>query len=155
MARFLEIGIIANTHGIIGELKIDCRCDSPEFVRQFDALMVGETQYSVERCRPHKNAAIVKLRGVDTVQDAQALKSKIVTADVSDIVLPEGRFFIADIIGLPVFEGSERIGTLANVLNLPASDVYVLDNGRMIPNVPAFVKKMDESGIYVELIEGL
>jgi 16S rRNA processing protein RimM len=155
MPRFLEVGIITNTHGITGEVKIDCRCDSPEFVRQFDALTVADTPYAVESCRPHKNAAIVKLRGIDSVQDSQALKGKIVTADVSKIVLPNGRYFIADIIDLPVFEGAERIGTLANVLNLPAHDVYVLDDGRMIPNVSAFVKKIDHTGIYVELIEGL
>jgi len=155
MPRFLEVGIVTNTHGIIGEIKIDCRCDSPEFVRQFDALNVGGELYAIEHYRPHKNAAIIKLRGINSVQDAQALKGKTVAADVSKVVLPEGRFFIADIIGLPVFEGTERIGTLTNVLNLPAHDVYVLDNGRMIPNVPAFVKRVDSNGIYVELIDGL
>ena len=155
MPRFLEVGIAANTHGITGEIRIDCRCDSPEFVRQFDALKIGETLYAVERCRPHKNAVIVKLRGVDAVEDAQALKGEIVTADVSGVTLPEGRRFIADLIGLPVFEDGKRIGALANVLNLPAHDVYVLDDGRMIPNVPAFIKEIGDVGIHVELIEGL
>lgn len=155
MPRFLEIGIAANTHGVIGEIRIDCRCDSPEFVRQFDALAVNGKTYVVERFRVHKNSALVKFRGIDTVQDAQILKGKTVTADVSGIKLPEGRHFIADLIGLPVFEGEERIGTLADVLNLPAHDVYVLDNGRMFPNVPEFVKRIDKDGIHVELIEGL
>lgn len=155
MPRFLEIGIAANTHGINGEIRIDCRCDSPEFVRQFDTLTVNDNPYTVEKFRVHKNSALVKFRGIDTVQNAQMLKGKTVTADVSGIKLPEGRYFIADLIGLPVFEGTERIGTLADVLNLPAHDVYVLDNGRMFPNVPEFVKKIDKDGVYVELIEGL
>ena len=154
MSKILELGVIANTHGIIGELKIDCRCDTPDFVRQFDKLSIGGVEYAVERCRTHKHFAIVKLRGVDTVQDAQALKGKSVSADVSGVILPEGRHFIADLIGLPVIEGGKTIGTLADVLTMPAHDVYVLSDGRMIPNVPAFVKRID-NGIYVELIEGL
>ena len=146
---------MVNTHGVRGELKIDCRCDSPDFLRQFDSLFIGGQPYTVLSFRTHKNAAVVGFEGVDTVQIAQALKGKSVFADVSGVALPEGRFFIADLIGLPVIENGAVIGKLTDVLTLPAHDVYVLDNGRMIPNVPEFVKDIGKDGIIVTLIEGM
>ena len=153
--RLLEVGMAVNTHGVHGGLKIECSCDSPEFLRQFGRLYIGGKAYGVTSFRTHKNSAVVTLDGVGDVQAAQALKGKTVSADVSGIKLPEGRFFIADLIGLPVIENDMEIGRLADVLKLPSHDVYVLDGGRMIPNVPEFVKSVDKNGIIVSLIEGM
>ena len=155
MPRMLEMGTVANTHGIHGGLKINCACDSPEFLRRFDCLFIGGKAFGVTSFRTHKNAAVITLEGVDDVQGAQALKGKPVSADVSGVELPEGRFFIADLIGLPVIENNVEIGRLADVLKLPSHDVYVLEDGRMIPNVPEFVKSVDKNGLRVSLIEGM
>jgi 16S rRNA processing protein RimM len=102
----------------------------------------------------------MKLKGVDTVEDAQALRGAVLTIDRGGVELPEGRFFIADLIGLAVYEGERHIGTVYDVLKAPAHDVYVVrgeDGERMIPAVPAFVKEIEpERGIMrVELIEGM
>jgi 16S rRNA processing protein RimM len=153
--RLLEVGKAVNTHGIHGGLKIECSSDTPEFLRQFNRLYIGDKVFDVTSFKAHKNAAIVTLKGVGDVQGAQALKGKAVSADVSGIKLPEGRFFIADMIGLPIIENDIEIGRLADVLKLPSHDVYVLEGGRMIPNVPEFVKSIDKNGIIVSLIEGM
>lgn len=153
--RLLETGRIVNTHGVRGGLKIDCSCDTPEFLRQFGRLYIGDKEFNVTSFKTYKNAAVVTLEGVDDVQAAQALKGKTVSADVSGVKLPEGRFFVADLIGLPVIENGAEIGRLTDVLKLPSHDVYVLEGGRMIPNVPEFVKAVDKNGIYVSLIEGM
>lgn len=155
MPKFMEVGVVVNTHGVSGGLKIDCRCDTPEFLRQFGVLRISGKPYDVISFHTHKNAAVVRLNGVDTAAGAQALKGQSVSADVSGVSLPEGRFFVTDLIGLPVLENGAVIGRLADVLKMPAHDVYVLDNGRMIPNVPEFVKDIDENGIRVSLIEGM
>ena len=90
-----------------------------------------------------------------------ALRGKVVFADRDDISIDEDSFFIADIIGLSVidFESGEKIGTLSDVLNLGASDLYEIktENGqKLIPAVPEFVKEVDlERGIFVSLIEGM
>jgi 16S rRNA processing protein RimM len=86
---------------------------------------------------------------------------KVVSIDRSGISLPEGRYFIADLIGLTVLdnETGRSIGTLADVLTLPAHDVYVVRGAHeyMIPAVPAFLAEINlEAGIMrVNLIEGM
>ena len=88
-------------------------------------------------------------------------KGRVVYADRDDISIDEEAFFIADIIGLPVYDISngEEIGKLSDVLNLGASDLYEIDTPKgkkLIPAVPEFIKEIDiEKGIYVSLIEGM
>ncbi|GHU88765.1 ribosome maturation factor RimM [Clostridia bacterium] len=158
MPKFLEVGKIVSTHGIKGEVRVECWCDGSEFLGRFGELLCGDTPYKVELARPHKSLAIVKLKGVDSVEAAQALRGKILKADVSDVKLPEGRYFVQDLIGMRVAddETGGEIGVLDDVLSRPAHDIYVVGE-HMIPNVPEFVKSvdMDERVIKVKMIEGL
>jgi 16S rRNA processing protein RimM len=98
---------------------------------------------------------------VSSVGMAMALKNSIVCIDRGDVELEEGAYFLADIIGLPVFDEASgaEIGTLSDVLEYPASRVFVVkgETERLIPDVPEFIKKVDVGGgrITVRLIEGM
>jgi len=160
MKKFLEAGKIVNTHGIRGEVKITPWADSPEFLRGFPRLYIDGDAREVESARVHKNMLIAKLHGVDDVNAAMRLKGALVSIDRDDVDLPEGDFFIQDIIGARVVtESGEEVGALADVLDLPAGNVYVVRGDReiLIPAVPEFVLKTDiDSGIItVRLIEGM
>ena len=86
---------------------------------------------------------------------------KIVSIDRADAQLPQGSIFIADLLGLPVYDGETLLGTLAEVMPTPANDVYVVksEDGQehLIPSVPDFVleRNLDEGYIRVRLIEGM
>ena len=156
----LEIGKIVGTHGVRGELRVEPWCDSPAFLAGFTAVFLRGTPYQVQSARTHKSLVLMKLEGVESVEAAQALRDSVLYIDRSDCALPEGRYFIRDLIGLAVFDGEERVGTLYDVLNAPAHDVYVVRGGdgeHMIPAVPEFVKEVDlEQGVIrVALIEGM
>ena len=97
--QFLEAGQIVNTHGIQGEVKIVPWCDSPEFLLQFGTLYLDGTPVRVRAARVHKGNVLAALEGVADVNAAMALKGKIVSIDRSGVVLPEGRHFIADLLG--------------------------------------------------------
>jgi 16S rRNA processing protein RimM len=159
--KFLEAGQIANTHGIQGEVKIVPWCDTPEFLCGFDTLYVDGRPLSVERARAHKGNVIAKLRGVDDVNAAMCLKTKVVSIDRSQVQLPEGRHFIADLIGLEVRHADTGavLGVIADVLTLPANEVYVVKGEKeyMIPAVDEFLAETDLEGGYVRvrLIEGM
>ena len=158
LERYLETGQIVGTHGVRGEVKIQPWADGPEFLLDFKTLYLGDRPYAVEQSRVHKSMVLCKLAGVDSVEAAQALRGVVVKIDREDAVLPEGRVFVADLIGLPVYADGQEIGTLREVLNYPASDVYVVkgEHEYLIPAVPAFVERATpEDGIYVHLIEGL
>ena len=158
--ELLEIGRVAGTHGIRGELRVEPWCDSPAFLAGFTTVYINKTPHKVESARVHKKHVLMKLDGVETVEAAQALRGTVLMIDRAGVALPEGRYFIQDLIGLGVFNGGERIGTLYDVLTAPAADVYVVrgdDGEHMIPAVPEFIKEIDvENGvIQVALIEGM
>ncbi len=156
---YLETGKIVSTHGVRGEVKILPWADSPDFLLQFDTVFLRGTPYGVESCRVQKSCVLMKLAGVDTVEAAQALRDVTVCVRRDDAALPAGSVFIADLIGLRVLCGEEEIGTVAEVLDLPGHDVYVVRGAReiLIPSVPEFIleRNLDEGYIRVQLIEGM
>ncbi len=159
--QFLEAGKIVNTHGIRGEIKITPWCDTPEFLCQFDRMYLDGIPYPVQQLRVHKGSVLVKLEGVDSVDAAAALKGRVICIDRSQAQLPEGRHFLADLIGLEVreAESGQVLGMLSDVLNLPASDVYVVQGEReyMVPAVDEFLVETNIEGGYIRLriLEGM
>ena len=159
--RFLEAGQIANTHGIQGEVKIIPWCDSPEFLCGFDTLFLDGKPLKVRAARIHKGNVLAFFEGVDDVNAAMRLKGKTVFIDRTGVELPDGRHFIADLIGLEVIDDAtgKSLGILADVLTPPAHEVYVVKGEReyLIPAVDEFLVKTDVDAGYirVRLIEGM
>ena len=160
--RFLEAGQIVNTHGVKGEVKIMPWADSPEFLCAFDTLYMDGKPVRLLSARPHKTMVLATLEGVDTVEKAMKLKGKVLSIDRTGVELPEGRHFLADLMGLTVLnaaDGSE-LGTIADILTPPAHEVYVVrGKGKeyMIPAVDAFLTETNVEGGYIKvnLIEGM
>jgi 16S rRNA processing protein RimM len=162
--QYLEVGKITNTHGIMGEVRVQPWADSPEFLCQFKTLYVDSAHWpiKVERARVHKNMVILKLEGVTDVPSALAMRNAILYIDRADANLPEGSFFLADLMGLEVrdAQSGEVLGKIADILDLPANNVYVVRGGQrewMIPAVPQFIAETNVDGGYlrVNLMEGL
>ncbi len=162
--QYLEVGKVTNVHGLMGEVKVQPWADSPEFLCQFKTLYVDEAHWpiQVERARVHKNMVIMKFEGLTDVPGALSLRNAILYIDRSDARLPEGAFFLADIYGLGVRDAAtgEVLGQIADVLTLPANNVYVVRGGArelMIPAVPQFIAETNvEAGfIRVNMMEGL
>ena len=126
--QFLDTGKIVGTHGIKGEVRIDPWCDSPEFLCAFKKLYLDESgkTYVDVKSRPHKNIVLCKIKGIDTIEDAERLRGKVVYIDRNDINLEEGVNFVQDLIGLEVrdFDSGALYGTLTDVLRTGANDVY-------------------------------
>ena len=102
---------------------------------------------------------LIKFRGIDTVEDAQKLRDKVISIARDDSKIPAGTVFQADLIGMPVWAEGREIGKITEILSMPSSDVWVVRGEReyMIPNVKAFVPAIDLSLGYVNvnLIEGM
>ena len=164
MKQYLEVGKVTNVHGLMGEVKVQPWADSPEFLCQFKTLYVDEAHFpmTVQRARVHKNMVIIKFDGPTDVPSALSLRNAILYIDRSDVDLPEGAFFLADIYGLEARDAAsgEVLGEIADVLTLPANNVYVVRGGArelMIPAVPQFIAETNiEAGyIRVNMMEGL
>ena len=158
--QYIEAGRIVNTHGVAGEVKIEVWLDSPQFLKSFKRCFIDRREVKLLSARVHKGLLIVKLEGVEDVNAAMALKGRTVFIDRADARLPKGAFFLQDIIGAAVVdESGSEIGKLADVMETPASNVYVVKGERehLIPAVPEFILSTDaDNGIItVHLIEGM
>ena len=160
MKDLLDCGQIVNTHGVRGEVRVVPWADSPDFLCQFSTLYIDGAPRRVLSSRVHKGSVIAKLEGADTVEEAMLLRDKIVQIRRADAKLPEGAFFLADIIGLKVVdEAGQTLGTLKEVLSPSIQQVYVIEGEReiMIPAVPEFILETNIEGGYIKvrLIEGM
>lgn len=158
--RFIEAGEIVNTHGVRGEVKIQPWVDSAEFLKQFKTLYIGEKPYAVRSATVHKGCLLAALSGVEDVNAAMKLRGRTVLLDREDAKLPEGGYFLVDIIGADVRdEAGAEVGKLVDIIESPASMIYVVrgKSEHLIPAVPEFVKAVDvENGLVtVSLIEGM
>lgn len=158
--EFLECGKIVNTHGIRGEVKIIPWADSPEFLCDLPNLYIDGKPLAIRSARVHKGNVIALLEGVDDVNTAMLLKEKVVSMSRKDVELPDGSFYLADIIGLKVIdEEGKELGVLADILSPSLQQVYVVKGEReiMIPVVPQFILETNVAGGYIKvrLIEGM
>ena len=163
--QYLESGKIVGTHGIKGEVRIDPWCDSPEFLCAFKKLYLdsrGERSIEV-KSRPHKNIALAKIKGVDTIEQAELLRGKIVYIDRDDIALGEGVHFVQDLLGLEVKddENGTVYGKITDVFRTGANDVYEItdDSGKkyLAPVIDEVVTEVnvDEGIVLIHPMKGI
>ena len=162
MPDLLECGRLVNTHGVRGEVKIDPWCDSPALFEQLTQLYIMGRPYGLQSARPHKGFVLCKLEGIDSPEQAMALKNQTVWLDRSQVELEDGAYFIADIIGFEAYDRRTQavIGVLQEIRPAPAADLYCIRNGEteiLIPAVPAFVHKVDfaQKRIEFDTIQGM
>ena len=155
MDRYLEAGVIVNTHGVHGEVKIQPWADSPGFLAGFEYLYIDGARVKVLSARVHKGFVLALLDGVSDIGMAIAYKGKTVFIDREDALLEDGRFFIADVIGARAVDAAtgEGIGVVTEVISLPANDVYVISGERevLVPAVPDFVEEVNLSDRFIRI----
>ena len=154
---FIEAGEIVTTHGLRGEVKVLPWLDTPDMLCEFDRCRVDGREYAMETVRVQKTCNLVKLRGVDTVEQAQALRGKTLTLYREDI--DEDVIFAAELIGVEVYAAEGCIGKITQVLDYPGNSVYVVkgEHEYMIPAVKSFILStdLDANRMRVRLIEGM
>ena len=155
--QYIEAGEIVNTHGIRGEVKVLCWLDDPEMLCEFDRCRIEGKEYVMEQVRVQKTCNLVLLKGIDTMEKAQAMRGKTIELyreDIDDEVI-----FAAELIGMEVFCEGESIGKIKEVLDYPGNSVYVVKGKYeyMIPAVNQFILStdMEANRMEVKLIEGM
>lgn len=149
--KFLEAGRITTTHALKGEVKIEQWCDDVSVILALKYLYVGKEhkKMKITSAKQFKNQAIIKFEGINSVEEANSLRAQIVYADRDDIKLPEGAYFIEDIIGVEVkdFNSKKTYGKICDVTATGANDVYHIkdDDGKLylIPAIEQVIVKTD------------
>ena len=162
--QYLEVGKVTSTHDVMGEVRVQPWADSPEFLCQFKTLYVDQAHWpiKVDRARVHKNMVILKFEGITDVPSALSMRNAILYIDRADAKLPKGSFFLADLMGLEVrdAQSGQVLGKIADIMNLPANNVYVVRGGErelLIPAVPQFIAEtnVEDGYLRVNMMEGL
>ena len=161
--EFITVGTVVNAHGIRGEVKVNPSGFDPEFIAGFKTLDIGGQAVQVRAARVHKSTVLLALPGVDTMDDALALKGKAVAIRRTDARLPKGQYFDAELEGCTVLDDAtgEELGKLDKVLHYPAHKVYQVRGGAheyLIPAVPeVFIAAIDPEAetIRVHMMKGL
>lgn len=167
MQEFLEIGQIVNTFGIKGMVKIKPFTDD---ITRFDRLKKvyiesknDKKHLEIEEVKYHKNMVLMKLKGINTPEEAETLRNYYLKVKRSEEPeLEEGVYYIVDLLGLPVYtDEGELLGKVDDIYNTGSNDIYVVKNelGKQIllPGIKDVIKEVDleKEKIVVHIIKGL
>ena len=126
----LEVGKVLKAQGIKGEIKISCFLDDSSMLKDVKQLYIGTNTYTVEKFRPDGAFCYVLLGGITDRNAAEALRNWTVCADKECVTVPQGRYFIADLIGCNVvLDDGAKIGVVKEILQYGSADVFVCTYG--------------------------
>ena len=163
--EYLECGKICNAHGVRGLVKVEPWCDSPSVLAKQKRVFFEKRDGSYEE-RSILSASVMgalvllNISGIESREDAVALKNKVLFLHRADIPVKRGAMLIADMIGLPVVhaESGVRLGTLKSVDDAARGMIYTVATEKgdvLLPAVDEFIKEIDpERGISVLPIPG-
>ncbi len=151
MVKYFEIGHISNTHGLKGEVKVRPFTESKNDFKNFKHVLIdfdGELKkYEIENVRYQNDVVLLKLKTIDTIEDAEKIKNHYIKISRDDAKkINDDEFFIADLIGCEVYE-NELLGVVEDVFTAGASDVYVVKRkGKkdlLLPAIASVIKTID------------
>ncbi|MCX7984956.1 MAG: ribosome maturation factor RimM [Bacteroidetes bacterium] len=163
----IAIGKILKPVGTRGAMKIEALTCAPERFHELRRVWIGFTPDCVRECYVRsvdvrEKCVVLTVESVESVEQVDALRSGYIFIRQEErIRIPEGTYFIDELIGCSVFdEANTFIGTLHDVLQMPAHDVWIVKMETreiMVPAVKAFIRAVDVSNkrIVLHVIEGL
>lgn len=167
MEEYFEIGQIVNTSGLKGILKIKPFTDDIKKFSNLKTIYIktksGLTEFKIEQVRYVKNMVMLKLTGIDTVEEAEKYRNlyiKVLRDQEEE--LEEGSYYVVDILGCKVnTDANQELGKIVDVFQTGSNDVYVVkdEQGKQIllPAIKQVIKNVDIKNkiITVHLLEGL
>ena len=168
----ITIGQVSRVRGIRGEMVVAPLTDDTRRFSELKRVLLSKderiAEFEVEQVRVGlttgrlKEKVLLKLKGVENLEEAKRLVGSFLEIEKEDLTqLPKGRYFIFDIIGLKVVTTEDKkVGTVKEVISLPANDVYVVEGDQKeydIPAIKEIVKKIDlkKKVMVIEPKEGL
>jgi len=148
--KMLCVGEIVNTHGVKGEIKVIPLVDDVDDLYDYSYYFVDGKKVEMESIRFHKNFALIKLKEINDIDTAKRLQGKFLELPREDLKpLPEGRYYICDLVGLKVIDKEKgELGVINEVFNTGSNDVYVVSykgNPLCIPVLDGVVEEVDLS----------
>ena len=166
MEQFLQVGVISSTHGIRGEVKVFPTTDDPARFKKLKNVLLDtgkeRIELEIQSVKFFKQFVIVKFRGIDNINDIEKYKGKSLMVPREDAVqLEEDEYYIADLIGMEVYTDGGRLGTLKDVMETGANEVYIIDSDEhgevLVPAIQDCILDVDveKQTMKIRLMDGL
>lgn len=167
MSDLLQVGVITSTHGVRGEVKVFPTTDDPARFKKLKQVILddGKQQIDLEiaSVKFFKNMVILKFKGIDNINDVEKYRrATLLVTRENAVPLAENEYFIADLIGLSaVSDEGEELGTITDVLQTGANDVYVVTTPQkeeiLVPAIRECILAVDLDArrIQIHLLPGL
>lgn len=167
MKEYLELGQIVNTKGLKGEVKLNSFAEDNAIFEILPKVFLksksGIQEKQIEKVGYNKNQVILKFKDCNSIEEAETLRNAYLLVKRTDLDdLPEGVYYIADLIGLEVYtDKGEFLGKVDDIYSTGANDIYVVKNEmgkqKLLPGTDEVIKETNlaEGKIIVHLIEGL
>lgn len=161
--RLFTVGAVAGAHGIRGDIKVFPMTDDIEKFKTLSTILLsdkrGTAEYKIEKAWYHKKFVMLKLEGIDTMDDALSLKgAEVKVSEEFAVPLEEGEFYWRDLLDMEVYtDEGENLGKITNILETGANDVYEVNKTLYIPAIKDCVLDIDVASkkMTVHLLEGL
>lgn len=167
MEQLLQVGVITQTHGVHGEVKVFPTTDDPERFLNLKYVFLDtgreKMKLTIQSVKFFKQFVILKFKGINNINDIEKYKRCPLLVDRENAVeLEEDEYFIADMIGMNVLtEDGEILGTLKDVIETGANDVYIVNSKEhgevLIPAIKECILDVNvkEGRMLVHLMDGL
>lgn len=162
MKQIFEIGIVAGTHGIEGEVKFYPYSDDTANIMGLEYLLDKGNKMMLQKARISGKFVLLKFKDINDLEAASKLKGTVLSVErVNAAPLSENKFYVADLLGCRVFDNDEYLGTVYDIMKTGSNDVYCIvdDSGNeiLVPALKTVVKEISifEKRINVVLPKGL
>ncbi len=167
MEDMLKVGIITSTHGVRGEVKVYPATDDINRFKKLKQVFLDngkeKTPLEIESVKFFKQMVILKFKDINNVDDVVSFRQKDLYVQRKDAVkLKKDEYFIADLIGMDVYEEEHLLGELKDVIITGANDVYVIkmqetDKELLLPAIKECILDIDvnQKKMQVHVMEGL
>ncbi len=157
--NFLETGKIVGTHGVRGMVRVQPWSDDGAFLTEFKKIYLdekGENTLRILKAQVHGNVVLMTLEGVSSIEAAERLRGSIIYIKRSDVKLPEGRYFISDLLGCTVTDADTGsvLGELCDVSKTGANDVWHIkkdDKEYLVPAIAEVLVKVNPKENHIEI----
>ena len=164
--RYLAIGRVVRAHGVRGEISVAVLTDFPERFETTEWVYLGNEfeadAYHLKGYRWHKKNVLLTLAEITDRTEAEQLRGQLVQVPIEEAVpLPNGDYYLYQLINLQVVTIDNKIlGTITDVIETGANDVYIVSGGQqeiLLPAIPEVIKSidLDKGQMIVELMDGL
>lgn len=167
MEQLLQVGVIASTHGVRGEVKVFPTTDDANRFKKLKKVILDtgmeKKALEIQGVKFFKQFVILKFKGIDNINDIEKYKGKSLYVTRENAVkLKKDEYFIADLIDMQVvLEDGTLLGILTDVMKTGANDVYCVDSEKygevLLPAIGECILDVDVEGrkMTVHLMPGL